>query len=623
MTARGTRGDVWLFVAAITVLGIAVLVYAGYALARVEVSLWLALLAVVTIASSRFRIQVPGHAASVSVSEFFVFALVLVFGPAPATLVVAFDGLLISLTQRDRRLYRALFNICEPAVSTAAAAYAFYGTLALPLGFSAGGSAALMLPTVAMAATYFAANSGLTASAVAIESGAPIGAIWKSHAAYLAINYYAAASLAVLVFKSGAGINVGLIGLVAPLLALSFSAYKAAASRVKDADRHLREVEGLYQATVETLAIAVDAKDQVTHGHIRRVQRHTVAVARALGITAPLELRALEAASLLHDVGKLAVPDYVLNKPGALSHAEFERMKQHAAKGAEILEAVEFPYAVVPVVRHHHEQWNGKGYPDGLAGEDIPFGARILAVVDCFDAVTSDRPYRRKMSDEEGIEILTSRRGTMYDPKIVDVFVELIPSLRAEDRRIDVAVAPQNQERHTPPPAAAPRQRPVAADAVLPPDEVIAARFAELLPGAEACIFMPSETGDLAVSFRTAGVPAAVSALRISVGEGLAGWVAVNRHSIVNSHADLDLGELAQAANLQSCTAIPLFALGNLVGILSVYLPRGRKFFEDEIHAAGGLAQEIGLFMARARYPRIGSALNDPLKQSDRRSPAA
>src|SRR6202035_1402661 len=124
---------------------------------------------------------------------------------------------------------------------------------------------------------------------------------------------------------------------------------------IADSQQHARDVEHLYQATVETLAIAVDAKDQVTHGHIRRVQRHTMALARDIGMHEELELRALEAAALLHDVGKLAVPDYVLNKPGALTHAEFETIKLHAAKGAEILTAVEFPYPVVPIVRSHHE----------------------------------------------------------------------------------------------------------------------------------------------------------------------------------------------------------------------------------------------------------------------------
>jgi putative nucleotidyltransferase with HDIG domain len=206
--------------------------------------------------------------------------------------------------------------------------------------------------------------------------------------------------------------SVAVAALIAPLLVLSYVAYRAVSIRVEESAQHTREVEHLYQATIETLAVAVDAKDQVTHGHVRRVQRHTVALARALGVTEPIEIKAIEAASLLHDVGKLAVPDYVLNKPGALTQSEFAKIKLHVNAGATILSAVEFPYPVVPIVRGHHEQWNGRGYPDGLDGERIPIGARILAVVDCFDAVTSDRPYRRKMTDAEALAILQARSGT-------------------------------------------------------------------------------------------------------------------------------------------------------------------------------------------------------------------
>jgi putative nucleotidyltransferase with HDIG domain len=142
-------------------------------------------------------------------------------------------------------------------------------------------------------------------------------------------------------------------------------------------------------------------------------------------------LRAIEAAGLLHDIGKLAVPDHILNKPGKLTPAEFERMKLHAPAGAQILSAIDFPFPVVPIVQHHHEHWNGKGYPLGLAGEEIPLGARILAVVDCFDALTSDRPYRRALSAEEAIEWLKSQRGVMYDPQIVDTFVGVYRELAA------------------------------------------------------------------------------------------------------------------------------------------------------------------------------------------------
>ena len=144
-----------------------------------------------------------------------------------------------------------------------------------------------------------------------------------------------------------------------------------------------------------------------------------------LGITDALTLQAIEAAALLHDTGKIAVPEHILNKPGKLTPAEFEKMKLHAPIGAEILSAIEFPYPVVPIVRHHHENWDGTGYPDRIAGEAIPIGARILSVVDCFDALTSDRPYRRRMSNADALAILIERRGTMYDPAIVDTFVRV------------------------------------------------------------------------------------------------------------------------------------------------------------------------------------------------------
>ncbi len=600
---RPSIWPLWLFVGIVTALGGVVLVGAGLAFLGLTLTPGMVLLAAVTVVAGRFRIKVPGHSATVSVSEIFVFASILLYGPAVSTLIVAVDGLWISLAQSKRRVYRALFNIAEPAISTALAGKAFFVMLAAPpFGLPAEGPAALMLPTITMAVVYFSLNSALTAMAVALESGGSAIKVWKGHALYLAMNYYAAASVATLVFKGESGLNLGILGLIAPLVVLSYGAYKAAASRVQDADRHLNEVERLYQATVETLAIAVDAKDQVTHGHIRRVQRHTVAVARALGVTGDVEIRALEAASLLHDVGKLAVPDYVLNKPGALTHAEFERIKLHSTKGAEILSTVEFPYAVVPVVRHHHEQWNGKGYPDGLSGEAIPFGARILTVVDCFDAVTSDRPYRRKMSDEDGIEILKARRGTMYDPRVVDAFVELIPTLRRDDR---LAEAKHGPVASVAPTEATPSEVRAPEASVFKTGEqlsfvqigaLIEARLAAALPGAEACVFAaPTGAEFLAVAYATPAVLPSVASLRVLVGEGLAGWVAVNRHTIANSHSDLDLGAAATDLGLQSCTATPIFASGDIAGVLSVYLPAPRRFSDAEIRVVGRLAQEVAM----------------------------
>ena len=197
-----------------------------------------------------------------------------------------------------------------------------------------------------------------------------------------------------------------------------------------------RDVDRLYLSTVETLAMAIDAKDDVTHSHVRRVQAYAVGLARALGMTDEPTLKAIEAAALLHDTGKLAVPEHILNKPGKLTASEFEQMKLHVDVGADILSLVDFPYPVVPIVRCHHENWDGTGYPRGVAGEDIPIGARILSVVDCFDALTSDRPYRRRMTDEAALDILRERSGRMYDPRVVDTFIKVyrdIPDDRPHD----------------------------------------------------------------------------------------------------------------------------------------------------------------------------------------------
>ena len=166
----------------------------------------------------------------------------------------------------------------------------------------------------------------------------------------------------------------------------------------------------------------------------------------AIGIKNEIQLKAIQAAAVLHDTGKIAIPEAILNKPGPLTIDEFEVMKQHAAMGADIISSVNFPYPVEPIVRYHHENWDGSGYPEGLIGTDIPIGARILSVVDCFDALTSDRPYRKQLSDREAIEILLARRGKMYDPLVVDTFLrvhrQLAPSAERRCQRRNGRAAP-------------------------------------------------------------------------------------------------------------------------------------------------------------------------------------
>ena len=220
-------------------------------------------------------------------------------------------------------------------------------------------------------------------------------------------------------------------------------------------------MDRLYLSTVETLAMAIDAKDDVTHSHVRRVQAYATGLARVLGITDEKTLKAIEAAALLHDTGKLAVPEHILNKPGKLTDAEFEKMKRHVDVGADILALVQFPFPVEQIVRCHHENWDGSGYPRGVAGEAIPIGARILSVVDCFDALTSDRPYRARMADEDALDILRERRGRMYDPHVVDTFIRVYRQIQvahtdtSEQRKVMQSIGQSRPEVESPPVASA------------------------------------------------------------------------------------------------------------------------------------------------------------------------
>jgi putative nucleotidyltransferase with HDIG domain len=578
-----------------------------------SVNIYAVLLAALTLASGRFAIKVPGRPATVSVSEVFVFASILLFGAPVPVLTVAVDGLWISLTQRDRRLYRTLFNVAEPALSTWTAAQVFFAIAGVAPGAPLSATMPLLVPaTIGMAAAFFVLNSGLSAAAVALENHESAFDMWRSHAWYLGINYLAAACLATLSVSSGSQINLAVAGLAAPLLVLSYVAYREASGRVDEAHRHVADVERLYRASVEMLAIAVDAKDQVTSGHIRSVQRHTLAAAAALGVTDPRELKAIEAGALLHDIGKLAVPDYVLNKPSALTNAEFETMKKHASMGARILTAVDFPYPIVPIVRHHHERWDGRGYPDGLVAAEIPIGARILAVVDCFDALTSDRPYRPRLSDERAIEILRARKGTFYDPAVVDKFIELIPALRQDDEgtrdRVDahlsvVAGLTRIKSRDANRPEAREHAVPSGVDSLPPEVRDLLDRHIGRIGGAHACLFKYQVADNaLVVAHATPRLREGVEHLNLRVGAGVSGWVAANRSTIRRAEPVLDLGELAGAFALTWCASIPVFVRGDLFGVLTLYAADA-AFSDDLVGAVGLIAQEVGLVIARDDAP--------------------
>jgi putative nucleotidyltransferase with HDIG domain len=556
-----------------------------------------------------------------------VFAASLLFGPPAGTVLVTLDGLVISfwLAPKNRKVERIIFNIAAPALSVWLASHAFFALLGgPPLAVEGRPIGDLLPPLAVFALLYFGLNSWLITFAISLATDTRPFHIWRSNFVWLCLNYFGGASVAALLVTYSPNIDLAYLSLILPLLAIIYFTFKSSMGRVEDANRHLHDLNKLYLSTIETLAMAIDAKDQITHGHIRRVQSLAVGLAKAIGIADERELRAIEAAALLHDMGKLAVPEYILNKPGKLTAAEFEKMKQHASVGADILSAIDFPYPVVPIVRHHHENWDGSGYPEGLAGDTIPIGARILSVVDCFDALTSDRPYRPRMSTDDALAIVQGRRGTMYDPTIVDAFVavldQLTPAAIADNAGHVLAAIAQSSQALPPQPtypaSAATREAinetmlslyhlaPSVAEQLPFPDaiDLIAKHVGDVVPYSTFAFYGFDRATDTLSPIHVSGLHAfAFRDVRMNRGERLTGWVAANRHTIANSDPALDLGS-AQNPDppLLSCLSTPLIVDQELIGVLTIYHTDRNAYSEEHRSIFEALAGHLSLLLARA-----------------------
>jgi putative two-component system response regulator len=216
---------------------------------------------------------------------------------------------------------------------------------------------------------------------------------------------------------------------------------KSLEAKIKSMNRDLEikfrektgKIQNVYIETIKTLVRAIDAKDGYIHSHSENIIKYAVAIAKEMGLSRN-QIWKIEQAAVLHDIGKIGIHDYVLGKTGKLSEKEWKEVKQHSLIGAGILEPLEFLDGVVPIVKHHHERFNGSGYPGGLKGKDIDIGARILAVVDSYDNMISERPYRGKLSKEEAINELKNNSGTQFDPEIVEIFLRVIEKNNSKKR---------------------------------------------------------------------------------------------------------------------------------------------------------------------------------------------
>jgi putative nucleotidyltransferase with HDIG domain len=579
---------------------------------------WLVLVGL-TVLAGCFTVKLPSVPANLSVSETFIFTAVLLFGSAAGTLTVLVDTLVVSFWMKSTRRTprRFLFNVTAPAISIRIASEFFFyssGVSAGLVGTAAVGT--LVGPILGMAVLYFFVNTVLVAGAMWSDGREIPFDQWRRNLPAVSINYFLGSSIAIFMVAFADGINLAVVGIIVPILLVSYSTFRTSMGRLEDANRHVSHINQLYLSTIEALAMAVDAKDQITHGHIRRVQVYATQLAQRLGVTDEQQLRAIEAAALLHDMGKLAIPEYILNKPGKLTPAEFEKMKRHADIGADLLSSISFPYPVVPIVRHHHENWDGTGYPAKLSAHDIPLGARILSVVDCFDALTSDRPYRPRLSDEDSFAILRERSGRMYDPMVVDTFISVFPEISplaiqaGQQARSfmptyggGTSISPLQQIRTNAEQTTLLEECARALEHSTSRRDAmeVATQFVSMLTHASVCAmfeYSPAED-TLLCTFSCGDNNASLVDLTIKNGERTTGWAVAHDTVMANSPATLDLLERASMFSppLKTALVAPMKIDGQPVGALSAYSSTGEVFTDDHQYAieriAAALAQSI------------------------------
>ena len=512
-----------------------------------------------------------------------------------------------------------------------AASLVFHSSLALRIG--------LQWPLLLAAAstTYFAVNTMSVSGIIAITEQRNPVLVWKE--CYLwSFPYYMLGAL----FAGGVSVLNRTMGwqlaiLVMPVVYWMYRSYRTYLDRLEAEKKHSEEIADLHLRTIEALSLAIEAKDHNTHAHLRRVQTYALQIGKDLGLNAS-ELDAIRAAAMLHDIGKLAVPEHILSKPGRLTPEEFDRMKIHPVVGAEILRRVHFPYPVVPIVRSHHEKWDGSGYPDGLAGEAIPVGARILSVVDCFDALTSERPYRQAMSPVEGMNHLRAESGRSFDPRVVTAIEKHFREMEAAVRgpvneksplqvvSVDRAVAPSAGFAELPNDAEV-RAASFLGSIVAARQEaqllfelaqtlgnslslretlsVVGARLKQMIPY-DSIVFYVCQGEKLVPKYLHGVDYELFSTLEIPRGQGIAGWVALMEKPIINGNPAAEsqyLGDPRQVSSLQSALAIPLRGREGIAGVLCLYLRAKNGFNKDHLRLLLAACSKLGLSVENAmRY---------------------
>jgi diguanylate cyclase (GGDEF)-like protein/putative nucleotidyltransferase with HDIG domain len=592
---------------------------------------------VLGIVGSHLKVKLPGVMGTLSVN--FVFYLLSIIDlPLSQALLVSVAGTVTQTwfhPEYRPRAIQALFNVSLILGCIYIAYQVFHWEQLRHL------DPTIALPLFAATAVYFAFNTLAVSGVISLTEGQRLTRVWYENFFWTAPQYLFAALLAYLLHGVNRVLGWQFSVLVLPGIYLIYRSYHLYLTRLRDEKKHVEEIAALHLRTIEALALAIEAKDDTTHAHLRRVQVYARELARHLHLDES-QTRALEAAALLHDIGKLAVPEYIINKPGKLTREEFERMKVHPVVGAQILECVQFPYPVVPIVRSHHERWDGTGYPDGLAGEEIPMGARIIAAVDCFDALASDRQYRRALPLEDALAEVRRLAGSALDPKIVSLIERYyleweqlareagpLPARLETNLRIERGVAPaagfadisplrdrvlSGQQADFIASIAAARQefqmlhemaRELGNSLSLPDTlTMLATRLSALIPHDAIVIYCLR--GQELVPEYVAGEDAALfSSLRIPRGEGLSGWVAENQRAVLNGNPSVESGYLGDPrcfSTLRSALAVPLHTASGTLGALALYRREAESFTADHLRILNTVSAKASLTIENALH---------------------
>ena len=630
-----------LFISVVSVIGLCVFAYALFCVAsgpfRTE---WLLLSLVTILVVSRTDIQIPKIPSTVTLDDAFIYISVLLYGVAPSVALAGVNAIICSLHYPNKRKVIP-FN-------TAVMSFSVYvsGTVVTRLFGNPGEMGSdlghLLLFAEVLALMHYAMNSGLVSVVSALRRRQNLFKTWQDSFLWTSVSYFAGAVAACLVVKLIAIFSFYSFIIAAPIVAITYLTYKNYLDKVQVSMTNAQEVADLHLRTIEALAIAIDAKDEVTHDHVHRVQIYATGLARLFGLSEP-EIEALKAGALLHDIGKLAVPDYILNKPGKLTEGEYDKMKIHTLVGAEILTRVGFPYPVVPVVRHHHERWDGRGYPDKLKGEEIPMTARILMVVDCFDAVREDRQYRKAMTRDEAIELLKASSGMMYDPDVVRVFLDHLPEFEEEIRR-------QKRERQAGKLSRSDgnAQKAEKSDAGQVVFEhirnahrevitlydiaqtigtsldlrdmfaVFSSRLQDIVSYTTCALYLQKPGSTTLEAVHVSGTNAErLKGQSIQLGAGMSGWVAENRQAMYNCNPRLDYeaAGIETDEHYQTAMAVPLMKDDEVLGALTLYSAELAAYEADHLRLVEAVAKLASDAIANALHHERTEvkALTDPL----------